>query len=250
MNLVVLSSDELKENLGHELQEIRKSVLVEEKSSSSDKWLEMKDGRLTLVHSLGELALDFFEDSRYQRRGHRGKSELIAKALGSQRGVKQVFDATLGLAEDAIFLSQLGFDVTGCERSSWIYLLLKDAQRRARLQKSDFALQVLFGSAQSYFVEMQAVDFAKRPAMIFVDPMFPEKRKTALPRKEMQIFRDVVGEDEDASTLLEGALKTAREGVVAKRPLKAPALQPVSGKAHVTHSFEGKTVRYDLYSVK
>lgn len=249
------SSPELKSELGAELSQIKKTVEIEEISTAkASAWLEMREEKLTLVHSLGELSLDFLSDARYQRRGHRGKSELIAKALGSQRGVKSVFDATVGLGEDAIFLTQLGFQVTGCERSPWIYLLLKDAERRARIADPDFSLRVQFGAAQEFFAELQQAAVNERPAMIFIDPMFPEKKKTALPRKEMQIFRDVVGEDEDASALFEYALKATREGVVVKRPLKAPALLPTSalpsGFYPVTHSFEGKTVRYDLYSVK
>jgi 16S rRNA (guanine1516-N2)-methyltransferase len=251
MTLTLQSSSDLQDRLGTEIQKLRQSsVVIGEKSDLSREWLQMTEGKLTLRHPLGELSLDFLSDSRYQRRGHRGKNELIAKALGSQRGVKQVFDATLGLAEDALFLSQLGFEVTGCERSPWIYLLLKDAENRARQDQPEFSLKVSFGSAPERFAEMRSRPFSERPAMIYLDPMFPEKRKTALPRKEMQIFREIVGEDDDAALMLAEAMKTAREGVVAKRPLKAPALQPVSGKAHVTHSFEGKTVRYDLYSVK
>jgi hypothetical protein len=253
--LFLRSSAELKNHLGAELSQIQKTVKIEEKSTGKvSPWLEMRGEKLTLVHPLGELSLDFLSDSRYQRRGHRGKSELIAKALGSQRGVKSVFDGTLGLGEDAIFLTQLGFHVTGCERSPWIYLLLKDAERRARAADSDFSLQVQFGAAQNFFAEMAKASSDERPAMIFIDPMFPEKKKTALPRKEMQIFRDVVGEDDDATTLFEYALKATRQGVVVKRPLRAPPLLPTSalesGFYPVTHSFLGKTVRYDLYSVK
>jgi len=73
--------------------------------------------------------------------------------------------------------------------------------------------------------------------------MFPEKKKSALPRKEMRIFRKWVGEDLDALDLLQAALRSSAERVVVKRPIKAPALQE-----GVIHSFEGKTVRYDLYS--
>jgi 16S rRNA (guanine1516-N2)-methyltransferase len=217
---------------------------IEEKSETSPIWLEMREGQLTLVHPLGILSLDFLADSRYQRRNHRGKSELIARALGSQRGTTQVFDATLGLAEDAVFMTQLGFHVSGCERSPWVYLLLKDAERRAKMKKPDFSLEVQLGSAQEIFAEMQ-MNPSRRPPMIYIDPMFPEKKKTALPRKEMQIFRDIVGEDDDAQELLMSALRTATEGVVVKRPLKATVLG-----SRPSHSFKGKTVRYDLYSVK
>ena len=78
--------------------------------------------------------------------------------------------------------------------------------------------------------------------VLYLDPMFPEKNKTALPRKEMQIFRGWVGADEDSAELLKLALQLPVDRIVVKRPLRA---EPLLDK--VTHSFEGKTVRYDLY---
>jgi 16S rRNA (guanine1516-N2)-methyltransferase len=79
--------------------------------------------------------------------------------------------------------------------------------------------------------------------VIYIDPMFPEKKKSALPRKEMRIFRKWVGEDMDALELLQTALTSHVERVVVKRPMKSEPMGPGS-----IHSFEGQTVRYDLYT--
>ena len=84
----------------------------------------------------------------------------------------------------------------------------------------------------------------EKPQVIYLDPMFPQKKKSSLPRKEMVLFRSLVGDDTDSEELLQIALKTAKERVVVKRPLKsAPILKEPQ------HSFEGNSVRYDLYLV-
>ncbi|MGZ5278921.1 MAG: class I SAM-dependent methyltransferase [Pseudobdellovibrionaceae bacterium] len=193
-----------------------------------EKGLSLKDEELGLLH------LDFINDTtNYSRTAHRGKSELIAKAVGLAKGHKRVFDATLGLAQDAWFLTQLGAEVEGCERSPVVYLLLFDALQRS----GELRLKIHYGDSIEKLQNLQNI------STVFLDPMFPDKKKSALPRKEMRIFRKWVGDDMDAQALLQMALRSTAERVVVKRPIKAPDLQ--SG---VVHSFEGKTVRYDLYS--
>jgi len=83
------------------------------------------------------------------------------------------------------------------------------------------------------------------PDVIYIDPMFPESKKTALPRKEMQIFREVIGADSDSTDLLHLSLSKSLDRVVVKRGLRSPELS--SG---VSHHFEGSSVRYDLYLAK
>ena len=62
----------------------------------------------------------------------------------------------------------------------------------------------------------------------------------------MRAFRDLVGEDPDAETLLEPALSCAEYRVVVKRPRKAPTLS--ARKPTVVMS--GKSSRYDIYTKK
>jgi 16S rRNA (guanine1516-N2)-methyltransferase len=82
--------------------------------------------------------------------------------------------------------------------------------------------------------------------VIYLDPMFPHRDKSALVKKEMQVFRQVVGDDDDSDALLEAALAIARYRVVVKRPRKA---EPLNGPL-VTTRVEGKSSRYDVYSLK
>jgi len=73
--------------------------------------------------------------------------------------------------------------------------------------------------------------------------MFPHREKTSLVKKEMRVFRPLVGDDDDAALLLQVALDLATHRVVVKRPRKAPA---VSGQPP-GYVLEGKSSRYDIY---
>ncbi len=223
------------ETLKEEIHLVRdKLQIVENQNPRGSYFLYDEKGLSLCDEELGLLHLDFIHDSNnYARAAHRGKSELIAKAVGLAKGHKTVFDATLGLAQDAWFLAQLGAQVEGCERSPVVYLLLKDAS----LRSGETRLSIQYGDS------IERLKNLKDVSTVYVDPMFPDKKKSALPRKEMQIFRKWVGADDDADKLLQAALNSSADRVVVKRPVKAPEL-----RSGVIHSFEGKTVRYDLYT--
>ena len=64
----------------------------------------------------------------------------------------------------------------------------------------------------------------QRPDVIYLDPMFPHRKKSAKVKKEMQAFQHIVGSDIDSDGLLERALEIARYRVVIKRPSVAKFL--------------------------
>ncbi|MNK81559.1 Ribosomal RNA small subunit methyltransferase J [compost metagenome] len=188
-----------------------------------------------------KLVIDFDENHLdYQRRGHRGKNEIIAKALGVAKGCRKILDLSVGMAIDSVFLCQLGFQVTGLERSPVLYALLKEAFEKS--QKPELANYQLIHADSREFLETQKNKF--EVDSIYFDPMYPHKKKSALPKQEMVVFRDLVGDDADASEVLKLALTWPVRRVVVKRPMKADELLP-----GVSHSFEGKVVRYDTYVV-
>jgi 16S rRNA (guanine1516-N2)-methyltransferase len=84
------------------------------------------------------------------------------------------------------------------------------------------------------------------PQVIYLDPMFPHRDKSALVKKEMRLFRPLVGDDMDAPALLEAALALASHRVVVKRPRKAPCIEGPKP----SHALEGKSSRYDIYPKK
>lgn len=198
-------------------------------------------------YQVSDLKIDFLRDRiHYLRKGHKGKQELIAKALGSSKGFVRVLDLTCGLAEDAFFLAQIGFQVKALERVPAIFQILQEAYRQAKLTEPNnlalSRLQICFADAKDYLSSKEFVKQDKGGLALYLDPMYPDKKKSALPRKEMQIFRQVVGQDADSEDLFMAAMRSEVSRVVVKRPVKALPLGP-----GLVHSFIGKTVRYDLY---
>jgi 16S rRNA (guanine1516-N2)-methyltransferase len=187
------------------------------------------------------LEIDFDKNHLdYQRRGHHGKKELIAKALGASKGCRKILDLSVGMGIDSVFLMQLGFQVMGVERSPVLFALLSEAFQKTQKEYLK-SYKLYFSDALSFLQENQTtLEFDS----IYFDPMYPHKKKSALPKQEMMVFRDLVGGDDDAAEVLKAALKWPVRRVVVKRPMKAEPLLP-----GVIHSFEGKVVRYDSYVV-
>lgn len=194
---------------------------------------------LVLQHALGELHIDFVNDKQhYFKKLLKGKNELLARALGVSSGVKSVWDLSAGLCEDSIFMLKFGIQVHAVERNPTIFALLEDAYQRALEEREDLQrLTLKNANALEILSSIPSSD------CIYFDPMFDvSKSKTALPRKQMQIFRDLVGPDMDCEEVLSQILQSHKGRVVVKRPLKGNVLvrQP-------SHSFKGTSIRYDMY---
>ncbi|MFZ1244279.1 MAG: class I SAM-dependent methyltransferase [Azonexus sp.] len=193
----------------------------------------------------GPVRVDFLDGAVAHRRLQGGgNGQMIAKAVGIQSGVRPVIlDATAGLGRDAFLFAQLGCSVTLIERHPLIGALLADGLGRARLdgevgpivQRMDLR----FGNA----IELIKNWSDEPPQVVYLDPMFPHREKSALVKKEMRVFRPLVGDDEDATQLLAVALALASHRVVVKRPRKAPN---IGGKLP-GYVLEGKSCRYDVY---
>lgn len=177
-----------------------------------------------------------------------GTGQLVAKAVGLKktRVPLHIVDATAGLGQDAFVLAGLGCRVTLLERSAVVHALLADGLARGRLNPAVAQVierMTLIHADSTGWLNAAAEEIAD---VIYLDPMFPHRDKSALVKKEMRVFRDLVGADDDASALLEAARARARYRVVVKRPRKAPAIAGVEPSARV----EGKTSRYDIYPIR
>ena len=196
----------------------------------------------------GPLRVDFIEGALAHRRQYGGGSgQMIAKAVGIQPGVRPtVLDATAGLGRDAFVLACLDCHVQMIERNPIVAALLADGLRRARLDVHVAGIvqrmPLLVGDA----IELMSAWTAQAPQVIHLDPMFPSRDKSALVKKEMRLFKPLVGADDDAPALLAAALALATHRVVVKRPRKAPAIVG----AAPTYSLQGKSSRYDIYAKK
>ena len=169
--------------------------------------------------------------------GFTGKQPLL-RALAPAHG-GTVIDATAGLAGDSLKLAMIADRVIAIERHPVVFALLVSALGAARSSSISAAekIEVKYGDAIELIQQLPAAD------VIFMDPMFPPKRKrSALPPKSVRVLRDIVGEDIDEEELLLVARQYAKRRVVVKRPLHAP---PLSDDHVALH--EGKVVRYEVY---
>ena len=172
-----------------------------------------------------------------------GRRQLIARAAGLHRlPDARILDATGGLGRDAFTLAALGAHVTLVERQPLVVELLRDAQRRARLVPDALMVEA---ADRMRIIGSDALDVGLGQGPFdaaYLDPMYPEDGKSALPQKEMQMLRDLAGDDLDAERLLAHALTLAPR-VAVKRPSKAPPL----GGARPNAVLEGTQARFDLY---
>ena len=188
---------------------------------------------------------------RYRRQRGGGRSEAIARAIGlSGEAPPTVVDATAGLGVDAFVLASLGCRMTLLERVPALQDLLADGLARARHESAAFdpelaatvaRMDLAGGDAIGYLEKLPAT---QRPQVIYLDPMFPERKKSAAVKKEMQVLHRLVGPDEDANRLLAVALEQAGQRVVVKRPRLA---DPLEGRPP-DHVLRGVRNRFDLYN--
>ena len=175
-----------------------------------------------------------------------GKGQMIAKAVGLNRGVcPSVLDATAGLAQDAFVLASLGCQLTLLERSPIIAELLRVALKESETSDvRDITGRMSLKSVDA--CTWLTAQTEKVADVIYLDPMYPHTDKTALVKKEMRLFHSLVGETTDDAELLDIALQKARYRVVVKRPRKG---ESIKGQ-QPAHQILGKSCRYDIYPLQ
>ena len=192
---------------------------------------------------LGGIKVDFVEGAMAHRRKFGGgRGQDIAKAIGLKHGfTPHILDATAGLGRDAFVLASLGCNVTLMERMPVVAALLDDGLARAKLNSEvgDIAQRMQLVHASS----IENMNIAEQVDVVYLDPMYPHREKSAAVKKEMRVFQSLVGEDLDADALLEPAIALAKYRVVVKRPSYAP---PLNNKKPST-SIKMKKNRFDVY---
>ncbi|MHB8743597.1 MAG: class I SAM-dependent methyltransferase [Sulfuricaulis sp.] len=188
---------------------------------------------------LGPVYVDFthLDVRRYSH--NLSRRQPLARAVGKK--THTLVDATAGYCQDALLLALMGFRVTAIERSPVVIALAQDGLRRFTARSQVVLgqrLQLINGDARALLPSI-----TPRPEAIYLDPMFPAKRKkSAAVKKQLRVLRGLVGNDPDALELLEISRQVAGDRVIVKRPDDAPPLAP-----DPSASISGKLVRYDIY---
>ena len=149
-------------------------------------------------------------------------------------------DATAGLGEDSLLLAAAGFHVSLYERNPVIHALLSDTlQRAAQIPE----LAEIVGRMELHHEDsieaMKHID--RSPDVILLDPMFPERQKSALVKKKLQMIQKLEIPCADEKDLMRTAMEAAPKKLIIKRPPKGPYLADLKPD----YSTSGKAVRFD-----
>ena len=210
-------------------------------------YLQIQNGVLGLADASEKKVLpvevDFASPASLYRKQHGGgRKEPIVKAIGLKGNEGwHVVDATPGLGRDAFVLVSVGCKVTMIERSPIVAALLEDGIRRLALSFPELAAKMSLQHGNS--AEVMQYFTGENVNAIYLDPMFPHKKKSALVKKEMRLFQQLLGHDPDADALLPPALELATHRVVVKRPNSADVL---AGEKP-SMAIESKKHRFDVY---
>lgn len=181
-------------------------------------------------------------DIQYRRQHGGGKKEPIAKAVGLKgQNVPTVLDATPGLGRDAYVLASLGCKVIMVERSAIVAALLEDGLRRLTLTDPVLAGQLSLMHGNS--IDVMADGGMPDVDVVYLDPMFPHRKKAAAVKKEMKVFQHLLGDDPDSDQLLAPARGLAKKRVIVKRPNSAAWLADTAPSMAIA----SKKHRFDVY---
>ena len=205
---------------------------------------------LTLTDGTMELRADFARMLPRLKQG-RLQQELLVKAARA-KGVERpwAIDATAGFGEDSLLLAAAGFTVDLYEQDCVIAALLQDALDRAKddLALADAVARMRLHAGEDSIAGLRQtavlVDQGElaAPDVVYLDPMFPERTKSAAVKKKFQLLHHLEQPCADEQTLVEAAVAVHPCKVVIKRPVKGPLLAGVKP----SYQLSGKAVRYDV----
>lgn len=251
LQIPLMSSDqELSAGVGFELLLSSAGLSLREQPIQQDTVQPKKPKNKENNKIKADVRCDFITgELRHRRLYGGGKNQMILKATGLNKHQPSIMDLTAGLGRDSYVLATAGAQVTMFERQPIVAALLADGLRRLHSAGDE---QELIIAQRLSLHEGDSLDYlaalaeCEAPDVIYLDPMFPERGKTAKVKKAMAFFHHLVGSDDDAAALLPLALATARYRVVVKRPRHAPPLADLKPGL----CFEGKSTRFDVYPLK
>lgn len=182
-----------------------------------------------------------FTDGAYWQRLKKGQHERLVKLCKPARD-SAVLDMTAGLLQDSLILARCGFQVTALERNEKLY---KTAKQALKAFEKDTGFDDTAARIQHLLTESTTWQPDRLYAVVYLDPMFPEREKSAAVTKEAQLLQqhESPASETEEQALLNHALAIASKRVIVKRPPHAPFL----AQQAPDFSEKGKAIRYDVY---
>lgn len=173
----------------------------------------------------------------YQRRSKTGHLNELSKACGVPQGHRRILDACAGFGTDGLTLAAQGCSVTMVERNTLVWLLLREHDQTFG------RVTVVHGDCRDLMGDPHQWD------VIYLDPMFPPRRKTALPNLGLQHLRKLsAGEESECGESLPQLIALARSCALARVVVKRRLKDPKDTLA--TFQIKGKSIRFDVYLPK
>ena len=189
-----------------------------------------------------------FQDMLSRIKPGKLQSELLVKAAKIKSSNSSVstsltaIDATAGLGQDSFLLAAAGFSVSMYEQDPIIAALLRDALQQANHNPNLFPItQRMHLYEENSILALQTI--TETPDVIYLDPMFPARTKSAAVKKKFQLLHELEQPCESEEALLQAAEALHPRKIVVKRMLKGPYL----AQNKPSYSLKGKSIRYDCY---
>ena len=202
----------------------------------------------------GVVQVDFTSGAAQYRRT-KGGGELIAKTV-QHTAQPVVWDATGGLGRDSFVLANLNLAVHTFEQHPAVFALLQDGLHRAAQSPEIAAIAARITLHQGNAAELMPALAAQtgQPDVVYLDPMYPERQKSAAVKKEMAYFHALIGQPENefsAFSANDAALFQAARAVAKKRVVvKRPRLGAFLCGEKPAYQYAGKSTRFDVYLPK
>ena len=165
----------------------------------------------------------------------------LKKALGKTKNSLKIFDATAGLLSDSMIFLSLGHMVVAVEQSKIIYLLVKDAIKRAK-NEIPFLKNLNLINANSLDVYKGSPDSFD---IVYLDPMYPIPKKNIKKSGDLDALRSILEIENiliEEDSFIDSFMHHDYKKLILKRPLKAKKLY-----SNINYQIKGKSTRFDIY---
>ena len=211
-----------------------------------ERYLLLDGKGLALIQGKMELRGDF-RNMIKRVLGGRLQHEKLLRAVRFREDVHGMLavDATGGLGEDSFILAAAGFSVLMCEYNPVIAALLRDALDRARTDPDIGEIARRMELREGSSIDILG-SLGWKPDVIYLDPMFPAKKKSGISTKKLQIFQKLETPCANEEELLAAAFAADPRRIVIKRPIRG---EPLAGR-RPGFSIDCRNVRYDCHVVR
>jgi len=171
-----------------------------------------------------------------------GKKLHLARSIGIDKYAElKVLDAMAGFGVDAMVMLGLGCQVQLIERSVIMCVLLHDTLDRFKLTHHIGDTSLDCGDVVAF---LGALSGPPQFDVIYLDPMFPQRKKNALPNRRAQLLSRLVTRTESEQSVIH-LVELSRQHAGMRVVLKRRRTDPVALKPD--WQISARSVRYDVY---